>query len=167
MRRDHRGRAPAAMPKSKHRRKPPKAPPSRRPPPEWLELPNSDPALDSDLAAALAQAEAELAADIAAADEDDDPGPYLGHPEDDGDFQAVAGALLAAVEDQVRTNDPPEVAATLARLVADGYDRDEAISMIGAVLVFEMNQVMLSEREFDAARYADRLAALPTLPDFS
>lgn len=153
------------MPRSKHRRKRPKAPSPRRPSPEWLDLREIGSAPDPDLAAALAQAEAELAADLAA--DGDELGPYLGDPDEDRDFDAVAGSLLTAVEAQVRANDPPEVAATLARLVAAGHVRDQAIAMIGAVLVFELNQVMLSEREFDAARYAGRLAALPQLPDFS
>jgi len=153
------------MPRSKHRRKRPKAPPTHRPSPEWLDLPEIDPALDPDFAAALAQAEEELAAEIAAADEDGDLGPYLGDPDDDDAFDAFAGRLLEAVENQVRANDPPEVAATLARLAAAGHDRDEAMAMIGAVLMFELNEVMQSEREFDSARYARRLADLPALPD--
>jgi hypothetical protein len=57
------------------------------------------------------------------------------------------------------------VAATLGRLVASGHDRDEAISLIGAVLMFELNEVMQNDRAFDPARYAARLAALPRLPD--
>src|SRR5215468_4288248 len=76
---------------------------------------------DPDFEAALAQAEEELAAELAAADGDDFD------PEDDADFDDTVAPLHQAVEEQVRLNDPPAVAATLARLVAEGHARDEAI----------------------------------------
>ena len=168
------------MPKSKHRRKGRNRPRSAPAPlssfdPELTGLladagsdgARDDPADDPEMAAALAQAEAELADELAAAAEDDDGdlGPYLGDPDEDDDFAAVAGPLLEVVENQVRANDPPEVAATLARLVAAGDERDEAVALIGAVMMVELNEMMRSSREFDAARYAGNLANLPALPD--
>lgn len=162
------------MPRSKHRRKRAKASDARRPPrgepgaDASHELPEaaSEIALDPEFEAALAQAEEELAADLAAA-EAGERGPYLDPDDEDDDeqFDAAIAPLLQAVEEQVRTNEPPEVAATLARLQSAGHDRDEAISLIGAVLMFELNEVMRHDREFDPARYAARLAALPRLPD--
>jgi hypothetical protein len=155
------------MPKSKHRRKSAKASSAPRPLPEAPDLPEieSDLELDPEFAAALARAEEELAAEIAAA-EAGERGPYLASDDDDDEeFDDAIAPLLQAVEEQVRTNQPPEVAATLGRLVASGHDRDEAISLIGAVLMFELNEVMQNGREFDPARYAARLAALPRLPD--
>src|SRR5262245_53113465 len=158
------------MPKSKHRRKgktrartaPPSGPSSDDP--EMAALladaesggasddRDDDPAFEE----ALAQAEDELAAELADFDDDDD----------EEDFDDAITPLLRAVEEQVRTNEPPAVAATLGRLVASGHARDEAISLIGAVLMFELNDVMRNDREFDPIRYAARLAALPRLPDF-
>ena len=122
-----------------------------------------DPA-DPEMANALAQAEAELADELAAA-EDGDLGPSLGDPEDDDRFERVAGSLREVVENQLRANEPPEVAATLARLLAAGHDRDEAVALIGAALMVELNEIMRSEREFDPARYVRNLANLPALPD--
>jgi len=156
------------MPKSKHRRKGksrPRAAPLSGPPldddPEALftdaDGAGADSDADPDMADALAQAEEELDAELAAADFDD--------PDDEEEFDDAIAPLLQAVEEQVRTNQPPEVAATLGRLVASGHARDEAISLIGAVLMFELNEVMQNGREFDPARYAARLAALPRLPD--
>lgn len=116
---------------------------------------------DPEMAAALAQAEEELAAEIAAADEDG----YLGDPEDEAEFDAAIAPLIEAVENQLRANDPPEVAATLARLLAAGHGRDEAVALIGAVLMVELNEIMRSERVFDAISYARNLANLPALPD--
>jgi hypothetical protein len=152
-----------AMPKSKHRRKRPKTHP-HQPSPESLAVTPAD--TDSDFAAALAQAEAELAAEIAATDEDGEPGHFLDGSESDEEFDRVARSLIEAVEAQLSANDPPEVAAALARLLAAGHDRDRAIAMIGTVMMIEMNEVMRNERPFDRALYANRLAALPELPAF-
>src|SRR6185295_2861302 len=65
------------------------------------------PADDPEMAKALAQAEAELADELAAA-EDGDLGPSLGDPEDDDRFERVAGSLREVVENQLRANEPPE-----------------------------------------------------------
>jgi|SRR5215510_4528962 len=117
---------------------------------------------DPDFADALAQAEEELAGDLTL-EEASNLDPYL-DPDDEEEFDDAIAPLLQAVEEQVRTNEPPEVAATLGRLVAAGHARDEAIGLIGAVLMMELNEVMQNDREFDPARYAARLAALPRLP---
>ena len=160
------------MPKSKHRRKG-----KNRPRAALLSGPTfEDPALaalpadiesdeaayDPEMVEALAQAEEELAAELAAADDED----FL-DSEDDEAFDAALSHLRQVVEDQLRANDPPEVAATLARLVVAGHARDEAVALIGAALIIELNELMHSEREFDAARYARNLANLPALPDLA
>jgi hypothetical protein len=159
---------PAAMPKSKHRRKGKNRPragllPASSFDPEVAELfadAEADEALaDPEMAEALALAEEELAAEIAAADDED----FL-DPEDEEAFGADMAPLRQVVEDQLRANDPPEVAATLARLVAAGHARDDAVALIGAALIVELNEIMRSEREYDAARYARNLANLPALP---
>ena len=162
------------MPKSKHRRKgktrartaPPSGPTFDDPERTALLADagsggaSDDPDDDSAFEEALAQAEEALAADLAAADFDDLD------DEEAADFDDAITPLLQAVEEQVRTHEPPEVAATLGRLVASGHARDEAISLIGAVLMFELNDVMQNDRAFDPMRYAARLAALPKRPDF-
>jgi hypothetical protein len=124
-----------------------------------------DPADDPEMADALAQAEAELADELAAADEDGDLGPYLGDPEDDEEMDAAMASLIEVVENQLRANDPPAVAVTLARLLGAGHERDEAVALIGAVLMVELNEMLRSKREYDAASYAGKLANLPALPD--
>jgi hypothetical protein len=167
------------MPKSKHRRKgknrarpaSPSGPTFDDPElADFLADAESDgafdaPAADPEMANALAQAEAELAAELAAADGAGGLGPDLGDPAEGEAFDRVAGSLRAVVEDQLRANEPPEVAVALARLLAAGHDRDEAVALIGAALMVELNEIMRSEREWDPARYARNLANLPALPD--
>jgi len=165
------------MPKSKHRRKG-KTRPRAAPLPtlSFADTPISELAGDAfdddesdltpEMAEALALAEEDLAEDLAAAAAGES-GPWLDPDEDDDDedFDSAIAPLLRAVEEQVRTNEPPVVAATLARLQSAGHERDEAISLIGAVLMLELNDVMQNDREFDPARYAARLEALPRLPE--
>jgi len=118
---------------------------------------------DPDFEAALAQAAEELEAELAAADlEEFDPEDDA--ELDDGAREGVIAPLLQAVEEQIRLDDPPAVAVTLARLLAEGHDRDAALRLIGAVLLMELNEVMRDNRDFDPALYAARLAALPDLP---
>jgi hypothetical protein len=174
------------MPKSKHRRKgknrarpaSPSGPTSDDPALAALlaeagpDGAFDDPADDPEMAMALAQAEAELADELAAA-EDGDLGPYFGDAPGDEDFDAESGegmdaamaSLIEVVENQLRADDPPAVAVTLARLVGAGHERDEAVAQIGAVLMGELNEMLRSGREYDAASYAGKLANLPALPD--
>src|SRR5262245_4868072 len=131
------------MPKSKHRRKG-KTRPRAAPLPglSFQDIPLSElldggPGdSDDDPDMAEAQAQDELAAELAAADfgDDGDENDF-----DDEDIESATAPLLQAVEEQVRTNEPPEVAATLARLLSAGHARDEAIRLIGAVLMMELN----------------------------
>jgi hypothetical protein len=170
------------MPKSKHRRKgknrarpaSPSGPTSDDPALAALLADAAtdgafdDPADDPEMAAALAQAEAELADELAFAAEGDGLGPSLGDPEFDElgvGMDAAMGSLIEVVENQLRANDPPVVAVTLARLLAAGHGRDEAVALIGAALMIELNDMLRSGRVYDGASYAAKLASLPALPD--
>ena len=118
------------------------------------------------MANALAQAEAELAAELAAADDASDLGPYLGDPERrrpvrQGRRLSARRWSKTSSAPTNRRRSPPR----FARLLAAGHDRDEAVALIGAALMVELNEIMRSEREFDPARYARNLANLPALPD--
>lgn len=83
---------------------------------------------------------------------------------DENEAAYVRKAVLNAVETQIADGEPPETAATLERLMGEGYPRDEAVLMIGHVLAVEMFGIMKEEREHDPAGYARALARLPELP---
>lgn len=83
---------------------------------------------------------------------------------DDNEAAYLRKAVLNAVEKQIVDDEPPETAATLDRLMGEGYPRDEAVVMIGHVLAVEMFGIMKEEREHDPAGYARALARLPALP---
>lgn len=76
----------------------------------------------------------------------------------------LGSILRGTIEDQIKQNDPPEVAATLRRLGREGFERPEAIDLLAAVLAAEMFEMMTKGRAFDLRRYAENLARLPELP---
>jgi hypothetical protein len=78
------------------------------------------------------------------------------------DSEAVR-LLKQAVLNQIADGDPPETAATLARLQREGMSKDEALRWIAAALLQELNVMLRDHRVFDRDAYA---AALDRLPDF-
>jgi hypothetical protein len=75
----------------------------------------------------------------------------------------VQQVILAAVENQIRKNDPLETGETLERLIQSGLSREEALRLIAGVLAGEMFEAMKGKGQFDNARYAANLARLPKL----
>jgi hypothetical protein len=77
----------------------------------------------------------------------------------------VQRVLRQAVLDQVANREPPEVAATLARLQREGMSEDEAIRWISAALLQEMSIMIREQRVYDHASYVAALDRLPGLID--
>jgi len=72
-------------------------------------------------------------------------------------------AILEVVNNQLRDKTPPETAATLARLIAEGYTREQAIEFIGAVVASEIFGVLKEGRPYDGGKYVAALKALPNM----
>jgi len=81
-----------------------------------------------------------------------------------GDRALARGALLEAVENQIRENNPPEATVTLERLMGTGISRDEAVGYIASALVAELHDVLTSGEPYEESRYLAHLNRLPTLP---
>jgi hypothetical protein len=73
-------------------------------------------------------------------------------------------AILEVVDNQLRDGTPPETAATLARLIGQGYTREQAKEFSGAVVSSEIFAVLKEGRPYDRARYVATLQALPRMP---
>ena len=82
----------------------------------------------------------------------------------DSNQEMVRDALFETIRTQIRTNDPPETASTLDRLLGDGHSEEEAMRLIGCALSVEVFEVMKHGRPFDPARYRRNLERLPTMP---
>jgi hypothetical protein len=80
------------------------------------------------------------------------------------DRAVVRAAILEVVDNQLRDGDPPETRQTLARLMAEGFSRQEARRLIGMVILCEMNDMVREGRIFDEARFAAHLQRLPEPP---
>ncbi len=76
---------------------------------------------------------------------------------------SVRDAIREIVELQLRQGAPPEVGPNLDRLIAAGFLREEAMTLIGCVLSRELSHALESGLPFDAQRYLDGLAALPAM----
>lgn len=74
-------------------------------------------------------------------------------------------ALRRALEAQLASDDPPEVAATLARLRREGISEENAWRLLSAVILQEMSLIVGEARPFDRAGYAAALLRLPELSD--
>ena len=72
--------------------------------------------------------------------------------------------ILEVVENQIRDNDPPETRQTLRRLIKEGFSREEAMELIGAVVVNEIYNVLKQEENFNRKRFVAALRQLPKLP---
>lgn len=69
-------------------------------------------------------------------------------------------AIMAVVEEQLRTNNPKEVRLTLRRLTEEGYTEEEAKEKIAAVLVEEIYDVLKEGTPYSEERYVSRLKQL-------
>ena len=73
-------------------------------------------------------------------------------------------AVMEAVENQLRNNDPPQTQQTLKRLLAAGHSIKEAKQMVGAVVASEIFDVLKNQQSFNLNRFVERLDKLPKMP---
>ncbi|HXC38249.1 MAG TPA: hypothetical protein VN667_04830 [Burkholderiales bacterium] len=78
--------------------------------------------------------------------------------------ERVRRALLAAIEDQLKRGDPPEARQTLARLLAEGHTKQNALQLIAFALVAEVTDVLRNNSAYNRERYVANLNRLPKLP---
>lgn len=78
------------------------------------------------------------------------------------DSELARAAILEAVGNQLRDNDPPMVRKTLERLIREGYSDDEARELIAVALAVEIYNS--ANDGYDEARYRAGLDGLPELP---
>jgi len=73
--------------------------------------------------------------------------------------------ILEVVDNQLKSDEVPEVKETLERLVSEGFTEKRAKKMIAAVVLAEIFYVQKNLREFDREKYVKALKRLPELPD--
>jgi hypothetical protein len=85
------------------------------------------------------------------------------HRQKQGDPAKARAALLKAIENQIRSNDPPETRQTLDRLLKQVFFREGSLKFIACALVGELFGVLKQKSSYDHARYIANLKALPKL----
>ena len=82
------------------------------------------------------------------------------HPHLDQDAMRAHLLIHEMVEKQLSERDPPEVGATLHRLLAGGLDRHEAVHAIGTAVAGEAFRMLKQSRVLDREAYVRALEAL-------
>jgi len=84
---------------------------------------------------------------------------------DNDDDEAFAEATLTqAIENQIESGDPAAAKATFNKLTLVGYEREDILNLMAHVLAFEIDNMLMEDREFDREWYENALRALPELP---
>lgn len=80
------------------------------------------------------------------------------------DSHKLRKAILEVITTQIRDNDPPETKQALIRLQDKGFSEEEALKLIGYVVVSEVFSVLKENRQYDKEKYIAALNNLPSLP---
>ena len=76
----------------------------------------------------------------------------------------LRAAIMKVVENQIRSNDPPQTRQTFERLVAAGHSEKEAKRLIGCVVSAEIFDVLKKNEPFNLDRFVKGLNNLPAMP---
>ena len=76
----------------------------------------------------------------------------------------LKGTILEAVNNQLKSGDPPETRQTLNRLIAEGISEKDAKIYIGQAIAVEIFNVMNHRETFNLDRYRKNLSRLPEEP---
>jgi len=78
--------------------------------------------------------------------------------------QRLREAVLEVINHQIRDNDPPETKQAFIRLKEQGFSEQEALKLVGSVVVTEVFSVIKENRQYDKEKYISALNNLPRLP---
>jgi hypothetical protein len=73
-------------------------------------------------------------------------------------------AIMAVVDNQLRSNDPPQTQQTFKRLIDAGISEKEAKRLIACVVSAEIFDVLKKQEPFNLERFVKGLDKLPAMP---
>jgi hypothetical protein len=76
----------------------------------------------------------------------------------------LRAAIIEVVENQLRTNDPPQTRQTFERLIQAGHSEEEAKHLIGSVVSAEIFDVLKRLEPFNLDRFVKALDGFPAMP---
>ncbi len=68
--------------------------------------------------------------------------------------------IIRAIEEQIKSNNPPAVKQAYDRLIADGIDEESAKEKIASVIAEEIYYKLKNDHIIDDRIYSDKLAKL-------
>ena len=72
--------------------------------------------------------------------------------------------IFKIIENQIKSNNPPETTLTYDRLKSEGFDDFTIKQLIGQCLAVEIYNIMKYKKSFDEKRYIKNLNNLPKEP---
>ncbi|HTN73034.1 MAG TPA: DUF1841 family protein [Methylomirabilota bacterium] len=76
----------------------------------------------------------------------------------------LQATITEVVENQLRSDDPPQTRQTFKRLVEAGHSEKEAKRLIGCVVCAEIFDVLKKQEPFNLDRFVKGLNKLPAMP---
>jgi len=76
----------------------------------------------------------------------------------------LRAAIMEVVENQLRSDDPPQTKQTFKRLIEAGHSEKEAKRLIGCVVSAEIFDVLKKQEPFNLDRFVKGLNKLPAMP---
>lgn len=76
----------------------------------------------------------------------------------------INAALMEAVRNQLRDNNPPETRINYDRLLAQGISEEDAKNFIAQAISIEIWDIMKNKTEFKLKRFIRNVNNLPTEP---
>jgi len=73
-------------------------------------------------------------------------------------------AIMKVVDNQLRSNDPPQTQQTFKRLIDAGISEKEAKRLIACVVSAEIFDVLKKQKPFNLERFVKGLDKLPAMP---
>ena len=73
-------------------------------------------------------------------------------------------AIIEAVKEQMRINEPPETKLNFDRLLVMGYPEEDVYKMLASALACEIYAVMKHKRSYNNTLYVSNLNKLPDMP---
>ena len=76
----------------------------------------------------------------------------------------LKAAIMEVVENQIKSNKPPETRETLNRLTAQGISKEDAMKYLGQAVCVELWDNMRNQKKFKQKRFIRNLKNLPAEP---
>jgi hypothetical protein len=78
--------------------------------------------------------------------------------------EIIREQIFEIIENQIKSNAPPETKQTLKRLVDSGYSEQDAKILIGQCIAVELFNILKLQMPFNNDRYVSNLKKLPEEP---